>query len=49
MGRSYEDYTAYINENPHQEVIQMDTVIGKKGGKTLLTLFFINSSLMLVF
>ncbi len=47
VGRSYEDYSAYISENPHQEVIQMDTVIGKKGGKTLLTLFFTNSSQMI--
>jgi IS30 family transposase len=47
MGRSYEDYTSYISENPHKEVVQMDTVIGKKGGKTLLTLFFTKSSQML--
>ncbi len=46
IGRSYEDYAVYISQNPHQEVIQMDTVIGKKGGKTLLTLFFTKSSLM---
>lgn len=46
IDRSYQDYTAYISENSHQEVIQMDTVIGAKGGKTLLTLFFTNSSQM---
>lgn len=27
-GRSFEDYFAYISENPNLEIIQMDTVIG---------------------
>jgi len=46
IGKTYEDYSAYTSENPHLEVVQMDTVIGKKGSKVLLTLFFTNSSLM---
>ncbi len=49
LNRSYDDFTAYMLENPDTEVVEMDTVIGKKGGKVLLTLFFRRSSLMLAF
>lgn len=48
IGKSYDDFCAYITENPESEVVEMDTVIGRKGGKTLLTLFFRKSSLMVV-
>ena len=47
MGKSYEDFCAYMDENPDTSVVEMDTVIGRKGGKVLLTLFFRNSSLMI--
>lgn len=46
IGKSYDDFCAYIAENPETEVVEMDTVIGRKGGKALLTLFFRRSSLM---
>lgn len=46
IGKSYDDFCSYISENPDAEVVEMDTVIGRKGGKTLLTLFFRKSSLM---
>ena len=45
-GKSYDDFCSYIAVNPDVEVVEMDTVIGRKGGKTLLTLFFRKSSLM---
>lgn len=38
--RSYADFMTYIESNPNTEVVEMDTVIGTKGGKVLLTLFF---------
>lgn len=47
--RSYEDYLTYISENPDVPVVQMDSVIGSKGGKVLLTLHFTNSNFMLAF
>lgn len=40
IGRSYNDFITHITENPGTEVVEMDTVIGRKGGKVLLTLFF---------
>ncbi len=38
--RTYEDYLKYLTKKPDAIVVQMDTVIGAKGGKTLLTLHF---------
>lgn len=46
VNRSYDEFCAYIAENPMDEIVEMDTVIGCKGGKVLLTLFFRKSSLM---
>jgi len=46
IGKSYIDFCAYMTENTDTEVIEMDTVYGRKGGKVLLTLFFRRSSLM---
>lgn len=46
IGRTYEDFNAYLASNPGTAVVEMDTVIGRKGGKVLLTLFFRNCSLM---
>lgn len=48
-GRCYEDYLKYIEENPDTVVCQMDSVIGTKGGKTLLTIFFTNCDLQLMY
>lgn len=47
--RTYEDYEKYMNENPDTPVVEMDSVEGKKGGKVLLTLHFVNCSFMLAF
>lgn len=49
MGRTYQDYQSYIKENPDIPVVQMDTVEGTKGGKVLLTIFFTQSDLMLMY
>ncbi len=46
IGKSYDDFCVHIAKNTESEVVEMDTVIGRKGGKTLLTLFFRKSSLM---
>ena len=47
--RTYEDFQKYLLENPDTQVVEMDTVEGKKGGKVLLTMLFRNSKLMLAF
>ena len=37
QGRAYTDYLAYVQENPDINVTEMDTVIGKPGGKVIMT------------
>lgn len=49
IGRNYEAFTSYIEKNPDTPIVQMDTVIGSKGGKCLLTIHFVECSLMLAF
>ena len=47
--RTYEDFLKYMEENPDTPIVEMDTVEGRKGGKVLLTIHFVNSSFMLAF
>lgn len=47
--RRYEDFQKYMEENPDTTIVQMDSVEGKKGGKVLLTIHFVNCSFMLAF
>ena len=49
VGRNYQDFLAFIGENPDLPVVQMDTLIGSVGGKVLLTIHFVHTSLMLAF
>ena len=49
LGRTFKDFEAYMEENPDLAVVQMDSVIGRVGGKCLLTIHFVGSSLMLAF
>ena len=49
IGRTYEDFEAYLAANSDIPVVEMDSVEGRKGGKVLLTIYFRNSSLMLAF
>ena len=48
-GRTIEDYRKYMLEHPDAIEVECDTVIGKIGGKCLLTIIFPNTSLMLIF
>jgi IS30 family transposase len=50
-GRDYRDFISFIEKCPDTEVVQTDTVIGKKGGgeKCLLTIHFPSSHFMLAF
>ena len=47
--RTYEDFEKYIQKNSDTPIVEMDTVEGKKGGKVLLTIHFVNCSFMLAF
>lgn len=49
LGRTYQDFLAYIEAHPDTPVVQMDTVEGRRGGKVLLTIFFTQSDLMLLY
>ena len=49
IGRNYSDFQKFLESNPESTVIQMDSVIGRVGGKCLLTIHFVETSLMLAF
>ena len=49
IGRSYSEYREYICRNPDFKTVQMDTVIGRKGGKVVLSLFFTSCDVQLFF
>lgn len=49
IGRTYQDYLAFMERFPNQSAVQMDTVVGKRGGKVLLTLLFPQTELLLAF
>ncbi len=49
MGRTYEDFQNYLNENIDVPLVELDSVEGRKGGKVLLTIHFVESQFMLAF
>lgn len=49
IGRNHKDFEAFISKNPDIAIVQMDSVIGVKGGKCLLTIHFVECSLMFAF
>jgi len=49
IGRKYEDFLAFMKDNPDTPVTELDSVEGKKGGKVLLTIHFVKAELMLAF
>ncbi len=49
IGRNHQEYLTFKEKNPDYAEVQMDSVIGTKGGKCLLTIHFVESSLMLAF
>lgn len=46
-GRTYDDFVAYVDESSDVNIVQLDTVIGRVGGKVIMTIHFINSDFML--
>lgn len=49
IGRTLDDYLAFREKNPNTAIVEMDSVIGKRGGKVLLTFNFNNCTFMLAF
>jgi transposase, IS30 family len=47
--RTYADFLVYAGYHPDLQIVEMDTVIGRIGGKALLTLLFRDSDLLLIF
>jgi len=50
FGRTYEDFRSFFEQFPDTDVVEMDTLKGKReSGKVLLTMLFRKSSFMLAF
>ena len=49
IGHTYEHFLKYMEEHPETRVVEMDLVEGKIGGRPLMTLFFRDIRLMLIF
>ena len=49
IGRKYDDFKNFMEANNNPLVVQMDSVIGRKSGKVLLTLHFVKAEFMLAF
>lgn len=47
--RTFDDFNQFICDNPGVPTVQMDSVIGRKGGKVLLTMLFPTCNLLLGF
>lgn len=46
IGRSFEDFLLFLEENPSTNYVEMDTVIGRVGGKVIMTFQFVNVDFM---
>lgn len=46
-GRTFNDFLAYTEDNSDLPLVQLDTVIGRIGGKVILTVHFVNSDFMI--
>ena len=46
IGRSFEDFLCFMEENPNTNYVEMDTVIGRVGGKVIMTFQFVNVDFM---
>ena len=49
IGRTYDDYKTYLSQHNDIFAVEMDSVVGRIGGKVLLTLMFKSCDLMLAF
>lgn len=49
LGRKYDEFRAFTADHPDAGVVEMDSVVGRVGGKVLLTMLLRNCGLMLAF
>lgn len=49
INRKHEDFKNYCQEHPDFPIVEMDSVLGRRGGKVLLTIHFNNCGLLLAF
>ena len=42
LNRTYDDYQVCLDEHPGSNVVEMNAVIGRIGGKVIMTLQFVN-------
>ena len=45
-GRTFADYLAFVEQGPDLTAVQLDTVIGRPGGKVIMTIHFIQPDFM---
>lgn len=46
IGRTFDDFLLFLEENPSVNYVEMDTVIGRIGGKVIMTFQFVNVDFM---
>ena len=46
-GRTFNDFLAFVEDNSDLPLVQLDTVIGRIGGKGIMTIHFVNSDFMI--
>lgn len=49
IGRTYPDFLSFREEHPDVPVVEMDSVVGRSGGKVLLTIHFVKAEFMLAY
>jgi IS30 family transposase len=49
IGRTHEDFLFYVKHNDIEHWVEMDTVIGRAGGKTIMTMLFTSCNFMFGF
>lgn len=46
-GRTFDDFLTFVEDNSDIPLVQLDTVIGRIGGKVIMTIHFVNSDFMI--
>ena len=47
QNRTYDDFLCFLEQNENIPLVQLDTVIGRIGGKAIMTIHFVNSDFMI--
>lgn len=49
INRDYNHFSDFLERNPDTPIVQLDSVVGKRGGPVLLTIHFVKAEFMLAF